>query len=338
MNTGILNSLVAIRRIRAGLSRPRIAAIATACLALTALQLHAQDGSSRRMTRAGAPSQSAVQRIPAELEEDLPPGLEPKRLPVDVPIDDPPRAGRGTTADGFSPEQLLSPGGLSSTLRLVMLMTVLSIVPSVLMMTTCFARFAIVLGLLRQALGTPQLPPNQLLMALSLFLTFFVMSPVWQRSYNDGIRPYTERAELAESPTLGETFEKSVAPVRRFMSEQIDLAGNSDTVWMLLEYQRSASGATPGEAEPAPSYFEDVPLPVLLSSYLLSELKVGFLIGFRILLPFLVLDLVVAAVLATLGLTTVSSSMVSLPFKLLLFVLIDGWTLTVGMMLASVHP
>jgi flagellar biosynthetic protein FliP len=189
---------------------------------------------------------------------------------------------------------------------------------------------------LRQALGSPQLLPNQVLLGLGMFLTAMVMSPVWQQSYDEGIRPYTHPEAGTAAPSLTETFEKSVGPIRRFMSNQIEATGNSDTVWMFLDYQKSVSQSL-ARAEPAPGTYDEVPLPILVSSYLLSELKTAFIIGFQIYLPFLVIDLVVATVLASMGLLTLPPTLVSFPFKLLLFVLIDGWTLAVGMMLHSVR-
>ena len=217
------------------------------------------------------------------------------------------------------------------------MLTVFSLAPSFLMMTTCFVRFAVSLGLLRQALGTQQGLPNQVLTAICMFLTFLVMSPVWQRSYDQGIRPYTspsaEEGRLDEATAIARTL----APVREFMGKQIDQANNSDAVWMLLDFQRSA--ADPGLTRhwDEPESYDDVPFTVLAPAYLLSELKTGFLIGFQLFLPFLVIDLVVAMILTSLGLNMMPPSMVSLPFKLLLFVLIDGWFLTVGMLLESVR-
>jgi flagellar biosynthetic protein FliP len=238
---------------------------------------------------------------------------------------------------GFRPEQLVSPEGLGSTLNLIVAMTVLSLAPSILIMTTCFVRFAVVLGLLRQALGTQQLPPNQVLMALCLFLTFTVMSPVWQKSYDEGIRPYTNPEPDEPVPTLAETFGNSVGPIRWYMGEQIKRSGNGETVWMFVDHQRAMTGSF-GETDRDPENYQDLPLPTLVSSFLLSELKTAFLIGFQIYLPFLVIDLVVATVLTSMGMMMVPPTLVSFPFKLLLFVLIDGWTLTVGMMLESVRP
>jgi flagellar biosynthetic protein FliP len=194
----------------------------------------------------------------------------------------------------------------------LMAVLALSVVPSLLLMTTCFVRFSIVLTLVRQALGTQQLPPNSVLMALALFLSCLVMEPVWRRAYQDGMRPY-----LQPEPGV-----------------MIELAGNSDTVWVLLESRSSESDAL-RDSERDLTY-DDVPLPTLAAAFVLSELKVGFVIGFQILLPFLVIDLVVGLVLSMLGLTAISHGGVALPFKLLLFVLVDGWTVIVGRLLASV--
>lgn len=234
------------------------------------------------------------------------------------------------------PQRMLSPQQLGLSLKMLALMTVFSLAPSILMMTTCFVRFTVVLGLLRQALGTQQGPPNQVLTAICLFLTFLVMSPIWQRSYDQGIRPYTNPA-AGEQP-LDETtaLSRTIAPVRGFMSEQIDKAGNADAVWMLLEYQRPPVESAAAVNWHEPESYDEVPFAVLAPAYLLSELKVAFLIGFQLFLPFLVIDLVVATILTSLGLTMLPPSMVSIPFKLLLFVLIDGWFLTVGMLLESV--
>lgn len=232
---------------------------------------------------------------------------------------------------------LIDPGTLASSIKVLAAVTVLGLVPSILMMTTCFVRFSIVMGLLRQALGTPQALPNQILTALAMFLTFLVMAPVWQRSYDEGIRPYTQPSPGAAPMDEATAFQRSAAPLREFMSRQIDQSGNADAVWMLIDYQRPAPDSPAFSAWREPASYDDVPLTVLAPAYLLSELKVAFLIGFQIFLPFLVIDLVVASILTSLGLTMLPPSMVSLPFKLLLFVLIDGWFLTVGMLLESVR-
>jgi len=238
---------------------------------------------------------------------------------------------------GFQPEQLVSPGGLSSTLNLMIVLTVLSLAPSILIMTTCFIRFIIVTSLLRQALGTQQLPPNQVLVALCLFMTFMVMSPVWQRCYDNGIRPYSNPEPNQPQPTLAETFTNTSAPIREFMYDQIINAKNQDTIWMFLDYQFPPKDTENDQDRGLPATDAEIPLPTLISSFILSELKVAFVIGFQIFLPFLVIDMVVSTVLMSMGMMMLPPTLVSFPFKLLLFVLIDGWTLSVGMLLDSVR-
>ncbi len=244
----------------------------------------------------------------------------------------------GGLAGLVQPDQMVSPGGLSSTLNLLILLTVLSLAPSAFIMTTCFIRFIIVMGLLRQALGTQQLPPNQVLISLCLFMTFMVMAPVWHESYEQGIRPYTNPAPDRVPISPAQAFEDAVRPVRRFMSEQIERTGNSDTVWMFLEHQRPDADAPGANAYRPPETYAEVPLSVLLPSYMLSELKTAFIIGFQLYLPFLVIDMVVSSVLMSMGMMMLPPTLISFPFKLLLFVLIDGWALTVGMLLDSIKP
>jgi flagellar biosynthetic protein FliP len=231
----------------------------------------------------------------------------------------------------------VDPATVGTSLRVLVAVTILGLVPSILMMTTCFVRFSIVLGLLRQALGTSQALPGQISTALAMFLTFLVMSPVWQRAYDDGIHPYTNPAPGIQPLDEATAFQKTVSPLRDFMARQIDQAGNADAVWMLIDYQRPETKSQAASDWNEPKSYDDVGLNVLAPAYLLSELKVAFLIGFQIFLPFLVIDLVVASILTSLGLNMLPPSMVSLPFKLLLFVLIDGWFLTVGMLLESVR-
>ncbi|MCH8829341.1 MAG: flagellar type III secretion system pore protein FliP [Planctomycetes bacterium] len=243
---------------------------------------------------------------------------------------------------GLDVDEMLSPSGMPSTLKIMLLLTVLSLAPSMLIMTTCFIRFVIVFGLLRQALGTQQLPPNQVIVSLCLFLTFLVMAPVWQQAYDEGIKPYANEEPIpglkrGEDP-LKRTFLNTVRPLRKFMSDQIEKTGNSDSVWMFLEFQhRNADENQPPWEEKYRTY-DDVPLTALLPAYMLSELKTAFVIGFQIYLPFLVIDMVVASVLISMGMMMLPPVLISLPFKLLLFVLIDGWFLTVGMLLESVQP
>ena len=221
-------------------------------------------------------------------------------------------------------ESWIGPKGLTQSIQTLLLLTLLSAAPAAILMTTCYVRVVIVLGVLKQALGNQQLPPTQVLSGITLFITLFVMSPVWKQVYQDAIVPYT-----AQDSRIGamEAWERGIAPVHRFMSRQIAMAGNYDDIHLF--YSRYAPSATPPES------FEEVPLIVLLPAFMLSELKTAFLMGFQIYLPFLVLDLVIAAVISSMGLSQLSPAMVSVPFKLLLFVLVDGWRLVVQMLLDS---
>jgi len=222
------------------------------------------------------------------------------------------------------PDAWLSPKGLSSSLQILLLLTVLSLAPAILLMTTCYVRVIVVFGLLKQALGAQQLPPSQVITSISLFITIFVMSPVWTKVYNDAIEPYTQEGSQM---TATDAWERGVAPIHAFMSSQIDMAGNHDDV--LLFHSRYAPGS------PEPKYFRDVPLQVLLPAYMLSELKTAFLMGFKIYLPFLILDIVIASVTVSMGMMMLPPAMISMPFKLMLFVLVDGWRLVVEMLLDS---
>jgi len=233
-------------------------------------------------------------------------------------------------------DEILSPGGLTSTLKVMLLLTVLSLAPSILIMTTCFIRFVIVLGLLRQALGTQQLPPNQVIVSLCLFLTFMVMSPVWHQAYESGIKPYSD----GRQPSLQVAFEETARPLRRFMSDQIEAGDNSDAIWMFLDFQQSEGADQPSALfqDPDNPTYDELPLTVLLPAFMLSELKTAFVIGFQVYLPFLVIDMVVSSVLISMGMMMLPPVLISLPFKLLLFVMVDGWVLTVGMLLQTVRP
>jgi flagellar biosynthetic protein FliP len=220
------------------------------------------------------------------------------------------------------PEQWTSPEGLSSSLQVMLLLTVISLAPALLMMTTCFVRIIVVLGLLRQALGTQQLPPSQVTTSIALFMTLLVMWPVWSQVYSQAVVPYT-----SHEITLEEAWNAGVRPVRQFMSAQIERTGNSNDVWLFCKYLP--------EGTTAPTSYDEVPLPALLPAFMLSELKTAFLIGFQIYLPFLELDLVVASETISMGMLMLPPVLISLPLKLLLFVLVDGWHLVVGMLMES---
>lgn len=234
------------------------------------------------------------------------------------------------------PEEWTRPERLSSTLQVMLMLTVISLAPAVLLMTTSFVRVIVVLGLLRQALGTQQAPPGQVLTSISLFVTLLIMTPVWTASYQDGIKPYTDGKLNFE-----EAFELSSAPLREFMGKQIFRTGNQDDVLMFLDRLPSAVDPETGEMLHNYALFElkedetYVPLAALLPAYMLSELKTAFLIGFQVYLPFVILDIVVASVTISMGMLMLPPVLVSLPFKLLLFVLVDGWRLVIGMLLES---
>jgi flagellar biosynthesis protein FliP len=226
------------------------------------------------------------------------------------------------------PEAWTSPQRVRSTLQVVLLMSVVSLAPAILLMTTSFVRIAVVLGLLRQAFGTQQLPPNQVITSLAMFMTLLLMTPVWTDVYRDAIQPYTD-PDVQMS--LEEAWQAGAQPVRRFMSRQIEIAGNSDDVWLFYQY-------LPEPQRQAPATYDDVPLQVLLPAFVLSELKIAFLIGFQVYLPFLVLDIVVSSITVSMGMVMLPPTMISLPLKLMLFVLVDGWNLVVGMLMQSFAP
>lgn len=222
------------------------------------------------------------------------------------------------------PDQWTSPEGLSSTIQVMLLLTVLSLAPAILLMTTSFVRIVVVLGLLRQALGTQQLPPSQVITSLAIFMTLLIMAPVWKDVYDNAILPYTDPAG---DMTIEEAWQEGSRPIRRFMSRQIVAADNLEDIYLFYNY-------LPADT-PEPETTDDVPLQVLLPAYMLSELKIAFLIGFQVYLPFLILDIVVASVTISMGMLMLPPVMISLPFKLMLFVLVDGWRLVVGMLLES---
>ena len=227
------------------------------------------------------------------------------------------------------PDVWTSPEGLSSALQIMLMLTVLSMAPAILLMTTSFIRIVVVLGLLRQALGLQQLPPSQVMTSIALFMTVLIMTPVWTEVYQDAIVPYTD---ASVQMSLEEAWEAGSRPLRRFMSRQIEIAANTDDVWLFYDY-------LPHQAsEPEPSSYEDIPMQVLLPAFMLSELKIAFLIGFNVYLPFLILDVVIASVTISMGMLMLPPVMISLPFKLMLFVLVDGWTLVVSMLLESFAP
>lgn len=215
-------------------------------------------------------------------------------------------------------EGLEDPEQLTSTLEMVALFTLVSVAPSILLMATSFTRIVIVLGFLRQAIGVQQLPPNQVLVGLALFTTMFVMAPLGEQIRIDAYEPY-----IAKEIGAAEAAELAIGPVRTFLLEST----RESDLSLFLEF----SGT--GEVE----NLADVPFTALLPSYMLSELRIAFEIGFMIYLPFLVVDLVIASMLISMGMIVLPPIVISLPFKLMLFVLLDGWNLVLGSLMSGLR-
>jgi len=216
-------------------------------------------------------------------------------------------------------------GGLSGAMNVIVLLTVLALAPTIMVMTTSFIRIIIVLGLLRQAIGTQALPPSQVIMGLSLFMTLLVMGPTIQRINQEAIQPY-QRGEIASQIDM---WSAAKQPVRDFMFEQIEVTGNWSGVYALLNYQ-GVDTSRPENLTRA-----DVDTLTLASAFMLSELKVAFLMGFRVYLPFLIIDMIIASLLISMSMMMLPPVLISLPFKILLFVLVDGWQLVVSSLLTS---
>jgi flagellar biosynthetic protein FliP len=219
----------------------------------------------------------------------------------------------------ISVDQADSPAQVATTLQIVFLLTLLSLAPALLIMTTSFTRFIIVFSFLRQALGTPQTPSNQIIIGLSLFLTIFVMMPVYQEINEQALQPYLDNRITQET-----FLDRSARPIKRFMqphTREKDLA----------LFVRIAN-------IPRPRNIDDVPIWVMIPAFVLSELKTAFQVGFILYIPFLVIDMVVASVLMAMGMMMLPPIMISLPFKLMLFVLVDGWHLIVGSLVKSFVP
>ncbi|HOA72546.1 MAG TPA: flagellar type III secretion system pore protein FliP [Phycisphaerae bacterium] len=220
-----------------------------------------------------------------------------------------------------------TPEGVSATLKILVIMTVLTLAPAILMMTTSFTRILIVLAMLRQALGVQQLPPSQILVGISLFLTFLIMAPTYERIHREAVKPWLDNAP---GMTQSRAIEIAEGHLREFMFNQIERTKNEEDIYLFLEYSRKAAIPLGTQVTRA-----DVPTSALVPAFILSELKTSFVLGFRIYLPFLVIDMVIATVLISMGMLMLPPVMISLPFKLLLFVLADGWYLVVGALLAG---
>ncbi len=213
-------------------------------------------------------------------------------------------------------QQAVTPENLSTTLTLVILITALTLAPAILVLTTSFTRIIVVLAFLRQALATQQTPPNQVLIGLALFLTMFIMMPTYERVNRESIQPYIQ-GQINQS----EAFNRALIPVREFMFKQT----KPQELKTMLQISGRGRPNTP----------DDVPTHVLIPAFVLSELKTAFMIGFLLYIPFLIIDMVVASTLMSMGMMMLPPIFVSLPFKIILFVLVDGWTLVVGNLVRS---
>jgi flagellar biosynthesis protein FliP len=208
----------------------------------------------------------------------------------------------------------------TAAMQIIVLLTVLSLAPAILLMMTSFTRIVIVLALLRQALGTQQLPPNQVLIGLALFMTFLVMGPTFGRLNNEALQPYLSGKE-DQKTALG----AAVVPIRDFMESQIEKAKNEADVDMFCDFAHQPKAAT----------WDGVGTMTLIPAFMLSELKTAFLLGFKVYLPFLIIDLVISTILISMGMMMLPPALISLPFKLLLFVLVDGWRLVTMSLMGS---
>ncbi|GAB4337277.1 MAG: flagellar type III secretion system pore protein FliP [Calditrichia bacterium] len=209
-----------------------------------------------------------------------------------------------------------NPSDLSVTLQIILLMTILSLAPAILILLTSFTRIVIVFHFIRQALGTQQIPPNQILIGLALFLTFYIMSPTLEQINNEALQPY-----LNEQISQQEAYDRAIQPVRNFL---IQHTREKD----LALFLKLSSGEKPNN-------IDEVPTLTLIPAFALSELRVAFQIGFILYVPFLIIDMVVASVLMSMGMLMLPPMMISLPFKILLFVLVDGWYLLVNSIVSS---
>lgn len=213
-------------------------------------------------------------------------------------------------------DEATSPQQVSTLVEILIIFTVLSMAPAILLMTTCFTRLVIAFGFLKHAMGTQQAPPSQVLIGLSLFLTFFIMSPVFNKMNDVAIKPY-----MAEKINVEQALTEGIKPLRSFMFSQT----REKDLGLFLSIAKMKK----------PSNKDEVPTSMLIPAFMISELKTAFEIGFILFIPFLIIDMVVASVLLSMGMMMLPPVMVSLPFKLLLFVLVDGWYLVVGSLVKS---
>jgi flagellar biosynthetic protein FliP len=211
-----------------------------------------------------------------------------------------------------------NPGEVSVLIQILFLLTILSLAPAILIMMTSFTRLIVVFSFLRHAIGTQQLPSNQILIGLSLFLTFFIMTPVWQTVKENAVTPYMEK-KISQEKALDE----ALRPIRKFMFKQT----REDDLALFISIAKA----------PKPKTVEDVPTTTLIPAFMISELKTAFQMGFVLFLPFLIIDMVISSILLSMGMMMLPPVMISMPFKILLFVLVDGWHLVVGSLVKSFY-
>lgn len=209
--------------------------------------------------------------------------------------------------------------GLASTLQMLLVLTVISLAPSILIMVTSFTRIIVVLHFLRSALGTQTTPPNQVLIGLALFITMFIMTPVINQVNTDAIKPLS-----AGEITQEEAWEAGISPIRNFMLEQMD---DAKDLKLFLDIAGISEVNSP----------EDIPITVVIPAFLISELRKAFIIGFLIYIPFIIIDMVVASTLMSMGMMMLPPSMISMPFKILLFIIADGWNLIIGQVVKTFY-
>ncbi|HEX7058034.1 MAG TPA: flagellar type III secretion system pore protein FliP [Bacilli bacterium] len=210
-----------------------------------------------------------------------------------------------------------NPADVGNTISIILLLTILSIAPSILVLMTSFTRIVIVLGFVRTALGTQQMPPNQVIVGLALFLTFFIMAPTISEINQTALQPYLNHQITSQT----EALQKASLPLKKFMYRQT----REKDLLLFLQYAKAEK----------PKTYEDIPLTALIPAFAISELKTAFQMGFMIFIPFLVIDMIVSSVLMSMGMMMLPPVMISLPFKILLFILVDGWHLVVKSLLLS---
>ncbi len=218
----------------------------------------------------------------------------------------------GSDSEGNQPQDL------AISLKILLLLTVLTLVPAILILLTSFTRIIVVLSLLRRALATQQMPPNQVIIGLALFLTIYVMAPVWTQIDQDALQPY-----LAQEIDQKVALKQAVVPLRQFMFKQV----REKDIALFVNMSKL----------PRPNNREDIPLYILTPAFVISELRIAFQIGFMIYLPFIVIDMIVASTLMSMGMMMLPPVMISLPFKILLFVLVDGWYLVIESLVKTFH-